>query len=142
MSRFCEVFHMALRSGQKIDKCLVYAGGSSTSGLILKASHKGAETVRKGDTLAGALQAFPRTFPGEFARSIANAELAGVLDEDFSRWTEYYRNSAVDSVERLAEWAPRLFYWAVLLVVGTIVVRMGMAYAGMLQGMLQWSENF
>ncbi len=131
-----------LKSGQKIDKCLTYAGGSSDSGLILEASSKGAETVKQGETLASVLQSFPRAFPGEFARSVANAELAGVLDEDFARWTDYYRTSAVESVERLAEWAPRLFYWAVLLLVGYIVIRMGMAYNGLLQGMLDWGEEY
>jgi type II secretory pathway component PulF len=133
---------MALRSGQKMDKCLSYAGGSSASGLILRASQKGAETIMQGATLASTLQAYPKTYPGDFRRSLANAELAGVLDEDFQRWTEYYRSSAVESVERLAEWAPRLFYWAVLVGVGYIVIRMGVAYTGMLQGIMDWGDGY
>ena len=142
LARFCEVFHMCLRSGQKMDKCLTYSGGSSASGLILKASQTCSEAVKQGTTLASTLQSFPGTFPGAFTRSVANAELAGVLDEDFQRWTEYYRKTAIDSVERLAEWAPRLFYWGVLAAAALIIIRMGIAYQGLIQGILNWGDQF
>ena len=137
MARFCEVFHMGLRSGQKMDQCLMYAGGSSSSGQILKASSLGVEKIKAGETLASAMQSVAGTFPGDFWRSVQNAELAGVLDEDFIRWTEYYRLTAVESVERLADWAPRIFYWAVMLVVAFIIIKMALAYQGLI---LDWTE--
>ena len=142
LARFCEVFYMALRSGQKMDKCLIYGGASSASGQILEASQTGSEAVRQGTTLASALQQQSRVFPGDFTRSVANAELAGVLDEDFRRWADYYRKTAIDSVERFAEWAPRLFYWAVIVAVGLIIIRMALAYRGLLEGYLNWSDQF
>jgi len=138
MARFCEVFQMGLLSGQKIDQCLEFAGGSSASGRLLIASLQGAEKAKLGGTLVSALESETGIFPADFVRSVGNAELAGVLDEDFSRWTEYYRISAVESVERLAEWAPRLFYWAVMLVVGFIIIKMALAYQGLI---LNWTEQ-
>lgn len=138
MARFCEVFHMGLKSGQKMDECLKYAGGSSASGQILQASLVGAEKIKTGETLVSALQSVAGIFPGDFLRSVGNAELAGVLDEDFVRWTEYYRLTALESVERLADWAPRLFYWAVMLVVAFIIIKMALAYQGLI---LDWTEQ-
>ena len=115
----------------------MYAGGSSSSGQILKASSLGVEKIKAGETLASAMQSVAGTFPGDFWRSVQNAELAGVLDEDFIRWTEYYRLTAVESVERLADWAPRIFYWAVMLVVAFIIIKMALAYQGLI---LDWTE--
>ncbi len=77
-------------------------------------------------------------FPDDFLRSVGNAELAGVLDEDFVRWTEYYRLTAIELVERLADWAPKLFYWAVMLVVAFIIIKMALGYQGLI---LNWSEQ-
>lgn len=142
MSRFCEVFHMALRSGKKIDHCLRSAGRASESGAILSASERGATLTAQGASLAEAMAAEPDSFPADFRRSIANAELAGVLDEDFQRWADYYRQAAGEAVERLAEWSPRLFYWGVLIFVALVVIRMAMAYRGLLEGYLDWSEQF
>jgi type II secretory pathway component PulF len=142
MSRFCEVFHMSLHSGRKIDHCLRSAGSASESGILVAASEGGATLINKGASLAEALSATPDSFPAEFRRSIANAELAGVLDEDFQRWSDHYRNTAVEAVDRLTEWCPRLFYWGVLLVVALVVIRMAMAYRGLLEGYLDWSDQF
>ncbi len=138
MARFCEVFQMGLLSGQKIDQCLLFAGGSSASGRLLIASQQGAEKTKQGGTLLSALESEAGVFPPDFVRSVGNAEIAGVLDEDFSRWTEYYRISAVESVERLADWAPRLFYWVVMLVVAFIIIKMALAYQGLI---LNWTEQ-
>ena len=88
------------------------------------------------------MAAHPDPFPADFQRSIANAELAGVLDEDFQRWADYYRQTAGEAVARLAEWSPRLFYWGVLIFVALVVIRMAMAYRGLLEGYLDWSEQF
>ena len=38
MSRFCEVFHMSLSSGQKMDRSFYMAGASSGSGRIIQVS--------------------------------------------------------------------------------------------------------
>lgn len=142
MSRFCEVFHMALKSGQKMDRALYYAGVSSSSGQLMVASCAGSEKLKQGQSLAVTFAGQTEVFPEDFRRSIANAELAGVLDEDFDRWRDYYRKSAHDSVDRLTEWAPRIFYWLVLLVVAFIMVRMGLAYRGLLENYLNWSDQY
>lgn len=142
LARFCEVFHMCLKSAQKIDQCLINAGSSSTSGLIYQAAKKGAESVKKGETLNQALMNQGSVFPADFIRSVGNAEMAGVLDEDFMRWLEYYRQSAVESVERVAEWVPKIFYWGVLAAVAFIIIRMALAYQQLIQGVLSWGDRF
>ncbi len=142
LARFCEVFQISLCSGKKIDRCLGFASRASESGAILAAGEGAASSVAEGGSLAQALPSQHSPFPADFSRSIANAELAGVLDEDFERWSDYYREAAVESVNRLVEWCPRLFYWGTLLVVALVIFRMAMAYRGLLEGYLQWSDQF
>jgi len=142
LARFCEVFHMSLCAGKKIDCCLRSASRACESGAILAAGESGAKRIAEGTSLAQALPPPPSPFPPDFSRSIANAELAGVLDEDFKRWSDYYRQAAVESVHRLVEWCPRLFYWGALVVVALVILRMAMAYRGLLEGYLQWSDQF
>ncbi len=142
MSRFCEVFHMALKSGQKMDRALYYAGASSGSGQLMLASCTGSKKLKQGLSLAETLAGQTGVYPEDFRRSIANAELAGVLDEDFGRWRDYYRKAAHESVDRLTEWAPRIFHWLVLLVVAFIIIRMAIAYRGLLENYLNWSDQY
>ncbi|MFK5920592.1 MAG: type II secretion system F family protein [Verrucomicrobiota bacterium] len=142
MSNFCGVFHMGLCSGQKMDQVYLNAGKSSSSGQIWQVCQNGAENLRKGETLAITLTEAGNVFPRDFKTSVANAELAGVVDEEFARWKDYYRKCALDSVSRFVEWVPRLFYWLVLVVVVFIVFRMAISYRDLLENYINWSDQF
>jgi len=142
MGRFCEVFHMSLNSGQKMDRSLSMAGASSGSACIFQASEFGSKKLNLGESLSATLADQTAVFPADFCRSINNAELAGVLDEDFARWADYYTKSANDDADRLAQWAPRLFYWLVLIIVGLLVIRIGLSYRTLLESYLHWNEQY
>lgn len=142
MSRFCEVFHMSLSSGQKMDRSFYMSALSSDSGRIIQAGEQATEKLKLGESMSDILLDQAAVFPADFRRSISNSELAGVLDEDFARWADYYRKSANDAADRLAQWAPRLFYWLVLIIVGLLVIRIGFAYRTLLESYLNWSDHY
>ena len=45
-----------------------------------------------------------------FKSSFATAEMAGDLDGEAERWSKLMNEEAHGAVERLGEWAPRIFY--------------------------------
>ncbi len=54
-------------------------------------SEEASEKLKLGESLSDTLSDQADVFPADFRRSISNSELAGVLDEDFARWADYYR---------------------------------------------------
>jgi hypothetical protein len=61
---------------------------------------------------------------------------SGVLDRELAEWGRYYSESAGEAMEQLAEWAPKLFYWGILLFVGALIIRAGLAYRDLIEGLL------
>jgi len=136
LERFSRVFEIFLLAGAKMSDALLGAARASGSGLIREAGRSGADGIVAGDSLATALHAAPRAFPNEFARGVAAAEESGQLDREMAEWGRYYAESAREAMDRVGEWTPRLFYWAILLLVAYLVVRAGMAYRDLLENLL------
>ncbi len=137
MERFSQVFEIFLMAGAKMSEALASAGRASGSGLIWKASQAGARRVASGDLLASAINAFPGVFPADFSKGIAVAEESGQLDREMAEWGRYYYEAAAEAMERLGEWTPRLFYWAILLFVAVLIVRAGLAYRDLLMNLIE-----
>ncbi len=129
LERFCRVFEIFLLSGLKMSDSLEGSGKASGSGVLQDASEKGGRTVADGHPLSEAIFGFPRVYPNDFARGVAAAEESGMLDSEMHQWGEFYGDSAAESMDKLAEWAPKLFYWFVLFFVAFMIVRAGIAYS-------------
>lgn len=136
LERFVQVFEIFLLAGRKMSEALDGASLASGSGRIRAAGRRGAATVAAGQSLSTALSAAPEAFPGDFARGMAAAEEAGQLDRELAEWGRFYSESAAESMERLAEWTPKLFYWGVLLFVAFLIVRAALAYRDLIEGLL------
>lgn len=136
MERFTQVFEIFLLAGRTMSDSLDGAGRASGSGRIRKASRAGAGIVADGDLLATALYASPGAFPHEFARGVAAAEEAGQLDREMAEWGRYYSESAAEAMDQLGEWTPKLFYWAILLLVAWLIIRGALAYRDMLMKLI------
>lgn len=136
MERFARVFEIFLLAGKKMSECLAGAGSASGSGMIRRASRLGAKTVASGQPLATAIYDYPATYPNEFARGVSAAEEAGALDKEMGEWGEFYSESAAEAMEQVAEWAPKLFYWSVLIFVAVLIVRSAVAYKDLLMKLL------
>lgn len=136
MERFSQVFEIFLLSGKKMSDSLHGAARASGSGLLLQAGTKGAAIVAAGDSLATAIYASPRAFPRDFSRGLAAAEESGQLDHELAEWGRFYSDSAAEAMDQLAEWTPKLFYWAILLLVAGLIIRAALAYTGMIQNLI------
>jgi len=136
MERFTQVFEIFLLAGRTMSESLSGAASASCSGLIGAAGKRGAAIVAAGDPLAHALLASPEAFPDDFTRGMIVAEESGVLDRELAEWGRYYSESAGEAMEQLAEWAPKLFYWGILLFVGALIIRAALAYRDLIEGLL------
>jgi hypothetical protein len=67
---------------------------------------------------------------------MAAAEESGQLDRELAEWGRYYSESAGEAMDLLAEWAPKLFYWGILLLVAAMIIRAAMAYRDLIEGLL------
>ncbi|MEM1440897.1 MAG: type II secretion system F family protein [Verrucomicrobiota bacterium] len=139
MERFSQVLEIFLLSGKKMSDSLAGAGAASGSGLIRVASRKGEQGILSGESLASTFYAAPLAFPNDFARGIDAAEESGQLDRELSEWGRFYSDSAGEAMENLAEWTPKLFYWAILVFVAALIIRAGLAYRDLLQNVINTS---
>lgn len=54
-----------------------------------------------------------------------------------ARGISLYSESAAEAMDQLAkEWTPKLFYWAILLLVAALIIRAAMAYKGLIENLL------
>lgn len=136
MERFSQVFEIFLLAGKKMSDALDGAGRASGSGLIQEASEAGAKMIAEGDLLAIALFSAPEAYPDDFSRGVAAAEESGQLDRELAEWGRFYSESAAEAMDQLAEWTPKLFYWAILLLVAALIIRAAMAYKGLIENLL------
>ncbi|MEM9016634.1 MAG: hypothetical protein AAGC68_06445, partial [Verrucomicrobiota bacterium] len=81
----------------------------------------------------------PAAFPSDFARGMDAAEESGQLDRELHEWSRFYSETAGEAMDHLAEWTPKLFYWGILLFVGFLVVRAGLAYRDLISNLLNQS---
>lgn len=136
LERFTSVFEIFLLAGMKMSESIKGAGDASNSGLIRSAAKQGEKIVKQGDKLALALFEHPAAFPNDFARGIASAEEAGMLDAEFARWRKFYGEALSDAMDQLAEWVPKGVYFTTLFVVAGMIIRAGFAYRDLLNGFL------
>lgn len=139
LARFCEVLHIYLLSGQRMDLAWSRAGEASQSGLLRNYAQSSARRLASGDSVADVAASAKGALPGDFARGLASADLAGALDQEAEQWAEWFRESAAENLERFAEWAPKIFYWIVLLFAGAMVIRVALTYRDLLQSILDFS---
>lgn len=141
LARFCEVLRIQLLAGQRMSHAWESAGAVSQSGLLRAATAKQAARFAGGESINSVVSQSRGVFPGNFARSLAAADLAGQLDEDVAHWADYYRQNSAESVERLARWAPKIFYFLVMMLAAWMVIRFALAYRDLLEGYMDWGEN-
>ncbi len=125
LSRFCTVYGLQLDAGVNVIDALIAAGRSSRSGSIRAAVDAAVPQVR-GGAQVGPLLATSGAFPEEMMQAIIVGEETGKLDEELSRLAAESRQEALDRLETLADWLPKLLYIA-------IVVYMGWRILGVIQ---------
>ncbi len=137
LQRFCNVFRIFILSGQKISTGLDAAGNATQSAVVSAAGARLAGVASGGDSIGEAMLA-ESAFPRDFARSTANAEQTGTLEEDLRRWSAFYADSVDGQMEKVGFWLPRLLFLAVMIYVGWQIVSW---YSGYLGDMLKMMDE-
>lgn len=127
MAAFCKVYHTCLLAGIPMRETVRMAADASQSGLIRAAGIRLAQTVAQGNPLGPQIAAQP-AFPEAFARSYATGEAAGSLDTDLANWAKLFQTEAETGVRTLANVAPRILYFLVLVFVGWKIVAFYQSY--------------
>lgn len=138
MERFSKVFEIFLLSGRTMSDSLAGAARASESGLVREAGLRGAALAAAGEPLAEAVLVRPNAFPSDFVQGIAAAEESGQLDRELDGWSRHYGEAAGEAMDQLAEWTPKLVYWAVLGLVAWLVLRAAFAYRDLIEGLLNF----
>jgi type II secretory pathway component PulF len=114
LSRFCTAYNLQLDAGVNVLASLETAGRASGSAVIGAAANEALPAVRAGGKVGAALVA-TRVFPEPFVRAFTVGEQTGGLDQELRRLSEEYHRAALQRLESLAEWVPRLVYLAILI---------------------------
>ncbi len=137
-ARFCATYGMQLDAGINVLDALQAAQRASRSGLIRATIAKALPEVR-GGVQVGPLLAVSGAFPEPMTRALCIGEQTGELDAELARLAAEYQAEGVSRLETAAEWVARLFYIAILLYVGFIIVT---GYKAYLEKALSIGEGF
>lgn len=130
MARFCQVFHAGLLAALRMSEICRLAGEAAQSGLLKSGSEEAAGRIESsGEPLAEALAA-SGSFDTLFINSVATAEEAGRLDEEFARLAAMENITAAQSLERASVWLPKIGYTLIVLFVLYRIFSMLQAYYG------------
>lgn len=128
-------------------KSLVSAGVNIVEAWTLAAEASGSAALRRrvlswqpqlvaGQTPAEALAQSPE-FPELFVNFYHTAEMTGQLDETLARLQAFYQEEGAAKFRVIAEWTPRLFYFAIVLMIAYRIVSFYAGYYGQLNDVLR-----
>lgn len=136
ITRWSAVMHFLVVAGGRISDALRSAGAASRSATIDAASRRAANAVESGSTLGDALES-GRVFPYDLVSAVATAECAGKLDEETARLAVESNSEATLRLGRVAEWLPRLCYFAVMGFLVWQIFKVASQYLGMQAGFMK-----
>jgi type II secretory pathway component PulF len=105
------------------------AGEATQSAVLANEAARLASCADAGEAIGPYLQT-SGLFPQDFARSLANAERVGGLEEDLGRWATHYRQTATQRLELLGIWLPKAVFVLVALYVGWQIIQSQLAIYG------------
>lgn len=129
LQRFAGIFQVYLRCGSTFSVALDGAGEATQSAVLANEAARLASCADAGEAIGPYLQT-SGLFPQDFARSLANAERIGGLEEDLGRWATHYRETATQRLEQLGIWLPKAVFVLVALYVGWQVIQSQLAIYG------------
>lgn len=121
---FASVAAISIRAGGGFLEAFSSAGQACGNAVMATASQNVVRRVASGTADLG--EAF-RTEPGlpeELVRAVETGEAAGKLDEELSRASSRFQKSALDQLNLISSWTPRVFYGFVVVFVGWQIIHM------------------
>lgn len=127
LSRFYGTYNMQLDSGANVITCLESAALASSSAGIRRLIRKITPEVSSGGQV-GPLLGTSSIFPPTAVQTIMVGEQTGRLDDQLKRLSRDSLESAVNRLEKVTEWTPKIIYLAILLYMGWKMVDMMGSY--------------
>ena len=129
-ARFCATLDAQLEAGVNVMESLARAAHASNSAWVIEHVRTAMPTLQTGASLGDALGK-TGAFPREMQRSVRLAEQTGELDAELQRLAQHYEHRALQRVEMLSEWLPKIIYGLVVLY---LAYQMVTVYSGVLAG--------
>lgn len=139
LSRFCTTFQMQLDAGVNVMDSLISAASASESALIKTAIRQMLPGVRDGRQVGSELAA-TRAFPAEFTRGFVVGEQTGTVDSVLLSTADEHQTRAMNGIDTLAEWIPRVIYLIIALYIGWSIIGMFQAAMSGVDRMLEQAE--
>ena len=126
VSRLAMALEALISAGVNIVDAWEIAAAASSSPALRRAVAVWKPQLAAGQTPAELVRANP-LFPEAFANLYHSGEISGKLDETLRRLRVYYQEEGAHKIQLVAQWVPRLIYFAIVLCIAYFVVQF---YAG------------
>jgi type II secretory pathway component PulF len=130
LGRLAAALEALLNAGVGVLEAWELAGRASGSPALARTVISWRSRLLAGSTPAELVRESGR-FPELFANQYATGEVSGKLDDSLRRLHRYYDDEGTHKLQTLAQWAPRVFYLIVALLIAYRIVKF---YAGYFEG--------
>lgn len=127
LARLSAALEALLAAGVTVVEAWSLAAAASGSPALVRIVHSWRPALEAGQTPADLVCAstfFPEVFAGQYSAG----EISGKLDEHLKRLHGYYQEEGSRSLRAFAVWLPRLFYFAVVLLIAYKVLTFWSGY--------------
>jgi type II secretory pathway component PulF len=133
LARLSAALEALISAGVTIIEAWELAAAASGSPALRRAVLAWKPRVLAGETPAEEVNASPQ-FPELFANLYHTGEVSGQLDQTLRRLQTYYQEEGTRKLHALAQWTPRIIYFAVMLMIAYRVIQFWTGYFQQIQG--------
>lgn len=137
LSRLCMALESLLAAGVTIVEAWELAARASNSPRLARVVAAWRPALDSGVTPAEAVQS-SGAFPEMFTAQYATGEVSGQLDDVLHRLHLYYHEDSTRKIRAVSTWLPRLFYFAVVLIIAYRVVNFWADYFKQIQQVIDF----
>ena len=137
LARLSAALEALVNAGVLIIESWDLAAAASGSPALRRAVRDWKPRLFAGATPADVLRHSPE-FPELFANLYRTGELSGQLDDTLRRLHALYQDSASRKLKAVAQWTPRLLYFAIMLVIAYKIVAFYTGYFGQLNEVMKF----
>jgi type IV pilus assembly protein PilC len=135
IARFAAVLSQLVEAGVPLGEALELATGALGNPRLAAQLAPLPERVREGEPLSALLQQ-SGVFPAQVVQMVATGEETGQTAEMLGKVADYYEGETTATSFALASVATAALLFGMALLVGALVIRGAMGYAGMLDGLM------
>lgn len=121
--RFTALLSLYVRAGGGVLRAFAVAGTACQNALLATLAQSTVNDVKAGRGLAGAVQG-QSAWPDVLGRALEVGDHSGRLDEETERAAGIYKGRALEKLETVSKWTPKLLYLALVLLMGWQAIRM------------------